>query len=70
MKAKEIRELTDVEAAAKLRDLRQEIFNLRLQQQTAQLERASRIRDVRRDIARIETVLNERRIAAGAASSE
>ncbi len=64
MKAKEIRELTDAEAVAKLRDLRQEIFNLRLQQQTAQLERASRIRDVRRDIARIETVLNERRIAA------
>ncbi len=64
MKAKEIRELTDAEAVAKLRDLRQEIFNLRLQQQTAQLERASRIRDVRRDIARIETVLSERRLAA------
>ncbi len=64
MKAKEIRELTDAEAVAKVRDLRQEIFNLRLQQQTAQLERASRIRDVRRDIARIETILSERRIAA------
>ncbi len=64
MKAKEIRELTDAEAVSKVRDLRQEIFNLRLQQQTAQLERASRIRDVRRDIARIETILSERRIAA------
>ncbi len=61
MKAKEIRELTDAEAQAKLRDLRQELFNLRLQQQTARLERSSRIRDVRHDIARIETVLNQRR---------
>jgi len=60
MKAKEIRELTDAEAQAKLRDLRQEMFNLRLQQQTARLERPSRIREVRRDMARLETVLRER----------
>jgi large subunit ribosomal protein L29 len=60
MKPKEIRELTDAEAQAKLRDLRQELFNLRLQQQTARLERPSRIREVRRDIARIETILRER----------
>jgi large subunit ribosomal protein L29 len=62
MKAKEIRELTDAEAQAKLRDLRQELFNLRLQQQTARLERPSRIREVRRDMARIETVLRERQL--------
>lgn len=61
MKAKEIRELTDAEAQAKLRDLRQEMFNLRLQQQTARLERPSRIREVRKDIARIETILSARR---------
>ena len=67
MKPKEIRELTDAEASAKLRDLRQEIFNLRLQQQTARLERPSRIREVRKDIARIETVLSERRNKAVAA---
>ena len=64
MKAKEIRELTEAEAQAKLRDLRQEIFNLRLQQQIARLERPSRIHQVRRDIARIETVLSERRVQA------
>jgi large subunit ribosomal protein L29 len=64
MKAKEIRELTDAEAQAKLRDLRQELFNLRLQQQTARLERPSRIREVRRDMARIETVLRERQLQA------
>ena len=62
MKAKEIRELTDAEAQAKLRDLRQEMFNLRLQQQTARLERASRIREVRKDMARLETVLRERQL--------
>jgi large subunit ribosomal protein L29 len=62
MKAKEIRELTDAEAQSKLRDLRQEMFNLRLQQQTARLERPSRIREVRRDLARIETVLRERQL--------
>jgi large subunit ribosomal protein L29 len=64
MKAKEIRELTEAEAQAKLRDLRQEMFNLRLQQQTARLERASHIREVRRDVARIETVLRERQLRA------
>ena len=67
MKAKEIRELTDAEAQAKLRDLRQEMFNLRLQQQTARLERASRIREVRRDIARLETVLRQRQLRTTAA---
>jgi large subunit ribosomal protein L29 len=66
MKPKEIRELTEAEAQAKLRDLRQELFNLRLQQQTARLERPSRLREVRRDIARIETILAERRGTAAA----
>ena len=61
--------MTEAEAGAKLRDLRQEIFNLRLQQQTARLERPSRIREVRKDIARIETVLSERRNKAAAETS-
>ena len=62
MKAKEVREMTEAEAQAKLRDLRQELFNLRLQQQTARLERPSRLREVRRDIARTETILRERQL--------
>lgn len=70
MKAKEIRELTDAEAQAKLRDLRQELFNLRLQQQTARLERPSRIREVRRIMARIETILRERQLLAAAAAAK
>lgn len=64
MKSKEIRELTDAEAQAKLRDLQQEMFNLRLQQQTARLERPSRIHEVRKDIARIQTILRERQLTA------
>ena len=64
MKPKEIRELTDAEAQAKLRDLRQEMFNLRLQQQTARLERPSRLHEVRRDIARVETILRARQLSA------
>ena len=70
MKAKEIRELTDAEAQAKLRDLRQELFNLRLQQQTARLERPSRIREVRRIMARIETILRERQLPAATAAAK
>jgi large subunit ribosomal protein L29 len=70
MKAKEIRELTDAEAQAKLRDLRQELFNLRLQQQTARLERPSRIREVRRATARIETILRERQLPTAAVAAK
>jgi len=62
MKSKEIRELTDAEAQAKLRDLRQELFNLRLQQHAARLERPSRLHDLRKDVARIETILRERQL--------
>jgi large subunit ribosomal protein L29 len=68
MKSKEINELTVAEAQAKLRDLRQELFNLRLQQQTARLERPSRLRDVRRDMARLETSLRSRQLKATAAA--
>jgi large subunit ribosomal protein L29 len=68
MKTKEIRELTDAEAAAKLRDLRQEMFNLRLQQSAARLERPSRLHEIRRDIARVETILRERQLKAAAAT--
>ena len=68
MDGKEIRELTDAEAQAKLRDLRQELFNLRLQQQAARLDRPSRMREVRRDIARLQTILRERELKAAPAA--
>ena len=58
MKMSELKDLTPVELAAKGRDLRQEMFNLRLQQASAQLEKPARLRNLRRDIARIETQIS------------
>ncbi len=55
MKMSEIKDLTLVELSAKGRDLRQEMFNLRLQQASAQLEKPARLRTLRKDIARLET---------------
>ena len=52
---------TLIELTAKGRDLRQELFNLRLQQASAQLEKPARLRLLRRDIARIETRISELR---------
>ena len=61
MKMSEIREMTEVELVAKGRDLRRELFNLRLQKVAAQLEKPSRICDLRRDVARCETQLSKLR---------
>jgi large subunit ribosomal protein L29 len=52
---KKINEMTLPELQAKSRDLRQDMFNLRLQQASAQLEKPARLRTLRRDIARLET---------------
>lgn len=61
MKIKEIRELSAEELGARLRELRENTFQLRLQAKIGQLEKPSQIRAVRRDIARIETILSERK---------
>jgi len=53
----EIRELTPSELAGRKKELRQEIFHLRLQQQAGQLEKPHLLRTIRREIARLETVL-------------
>ena len=58
---KEIQEKTLAELLADSRNLRQEIFNLRLQQASAQLEKPARLRTLRRDIARIETRISQLR---------
>jgi large subunit ribosomal protein L29 len=60
-KRKEIQEKTLEELLADGRNLRQEIFNLRLQQASAQLEKPARLRTLRRDIARIETRITQLR---------
>ena len=61
MKFSEIKDMTQVELAAKSRDLRQEMFNLRLQQASAQLEKPARLHTLRRDIGRLETRVSQLR---------
>ena len=57
MKMSEVNELTEVELETKGRDLRVELFNLRIQKTTAQLEKPHRVKQLRRDVARLETRL-------------
>ncbi|MDR0468468.1 MAG: 50S ribosomal protein L29 [Peptococcaceae bacterium] len=59
MKAKNIREMTREELGAKVGELKEELFNLRFQMATGQLENPMRLREVRKDIARTKTVLRE-----------
>jgi large subunit ribosomal protein L29 len=70
MKAAELRELNDAELANRLREFREELFNLRFQNATGQLDNSTRVGDVRKDIARCETLLREREIAAHEAMKE
>jgi large subunit ribosomal protein L29 len=58
MKKTDFKDMTAAELNAKGRDMRQELFNLRLQQASSQLEKPSRMRTLRKDIARIETQLS------------
>ncbi|MDI3481393.1 MAG: large subunit ribosomal protein [Tepidanaerobacteraceae bacterium] len=60
MKIKQIRDLSDDELMQKIKDLKGELFNLRFQAATGQLDNPRRIREVRKTIARIKTVLTER----------
>lgn len=60
MKVTEFRELNDGELKEKLKELKEELFNLRFQAATGQLENVRRIKEVRRGIARVKTVQSER----------
>ncbi len=62
MNIKELKEMTVEELGTQRRDLKHEMINLRVQQQSGQLENPARIQAVRRTIARIETVLSSRRL--------
>jgi large subunit ribosomal protein L29 len=68
--ASELRELNDVELANRLREFKEELFNLRFQNATGQLDNIARIPQARREVARIETVLREREIAAAEQAGE
>ena len=69
MKAKEIRELTDEQLSTKLEEARAELFNLRFQMATSQLDNTARVSNVKRDIARIQTEMRAREIAAANAAN-
>jgi large subunit ribosomal protein L29 len=64
MRANEMRDKTPQELRDKEQELAEQLFALRLQKVTGQLENPSKIREVRRDLARVLTVLNERNSAA------
>ncbi|WP_223068766.1 50S ribosomal protein L29 [Paenibacillus caui] len=62
MKANELRNLTTAEIEQKIAGFKEELFNLRFQLATGQLDNPTRIRDVRREIARAKTVIREREL--------
>lgn len=62
MKANEIRDLTTAEVEQKVKNLKEELFNLRFQLATGQLENTTRIREVRKTIARMKTIIREREL--------
>ena len=70
MKYQEIRELTDEELAKKLEEGRAELFNLRFQMATSQLDNTARVTTVKRDIARVQTEMRARQIAAAKADKQ
>ena len=67
MKIDEIKEMPAVELQAKGRQLREELFQLNMQNSQGLLEKPHRIRDLRRDIAKVETLLSQKRNGAAAA---
>ncbi len=62
MKAKELRDLKSEELVSKLNDFKSELFSLRFQLATGQLENTARIKMVKKDIARVKTILAERKL--------
>lgn len=62
MKVQEIKELGDKDLEKKLSDLKEELFNLRFQMTTGQLDNVMRLRDVKRSIARVKTVQRQREL--------
>lgn len=64
MKAKELRELDSAALNEKLAEARKELFNLRFQHATAQLENTQKLSDVKKDIAKILTVQREKELGA------
>jgi large subunit ribosomal protein L29 len=68
--AADLRELTDEELVLRVRESKEELFNLRFQMATGQLDNNRRLRTVRHDIARIYTIMRERELGLSAAPDE
>jgi large subunit ribosomal protein L29 len=64
MTSKEIRELSPEEIKTKIREIREQLLQLRLRKQTGQVEKTHELRTLRKDIARLETILNEKKVQA------
>lgn len=64
MKAKEIKEMTQQELTEQLISIKEELFNLRFQQVTGQLENPMRIKEIKKDYARVKTILRQRELEA------
>jgi large subunit ribosomal protein L29 len=69
-KAAELRELSEEELVTRLREAKAELFNLRVQSATGQLDNNRRLQVVRREIARIYTIMRERELGLSAAPTE
>ena len=70
VKAAELRELPEQDLITRLREAKAELFNLRVQGATGQLDNNRRLQVVRRDIARIYTIMRERELGLSAAPTE
>jgi large subunit ribosomal protein L29 len=68
--AHELNDMTNIDLESKLREAKEELFNLRFQAATGQLESHGRLRTVKRDIARIYTVVRERELGIRATPSD
>ena len=62
MEIKNLRELSNKELEGKIREAKNELFNLRLKQSTGTLEKPSKIKELRKDVARMKTIMREREL--------
>lgn len=69
MKVKEVRDLSVVEIEKKIRDSREELVNLRLRKQTGQVEKPHLLRELRRELARMQSILKEKKQAEAATAA-
>jgi len=65
MKVNELRKLSDKDLVKKIQESKKELFDLRLKQSTGNLDKPSKVRELRKDVARMNTILNERKMEVG-----